>query len=105
MKKKFFVGIAVLAIAAIAAFNVNLNTGQKNDMSVLVLANVEALANNETPPNVITCYSTMRMTPKEEGIYEPIWAITDCNGCLPVDCFEYRDSGTCTKDGGGGIWV
>jgi hypothetical protein len=100
MKKYIFVGIAVLSIATIAVFNVNLSIGKKNEMSLLVLANVEALANNETPPNVITCYSTIRVTPKEENIYEPIWVITDCNGCLKTDCFEYRDSGTCTKEGG-----
>jgi len=42
MKKKILGGIAVLAIVAVAAFNVNLN--QKSDMSLLGLANVEALA-------------------------------------------------------------
>jgi hypothetical protein len=46
MKKKFFAGIAVLAIATMAAFNVNLNTPE-NDMSALSLANVEALAYGE----------------------------------------------------------
>ncbi len=47
MKKKILVGIAVLAIAAIAAFNVNLNMDQKNELSLLALVNVEALAQNE----------------------------------------------------------
>ena len=45
MKKKLFGGISVLAIVAVAAFNVNQN--QKSDMSLLALANVEALANSE----------------------------------------------------------
>ena len=44
MKKKIFVGIAVLAIAAVAVLNVNVNTSQENDVSLLELANVEALA-------------------------------------------------------------
>lgn len=47
MKKKIILGIAVLAIAAVAAFNVNLNTNQKSDMSLLALANIEALADFE----------------------------------------------------------
>ncbi len=46
MKKKILVGIAVLAIAAIAAFNVNLNT--KSEVSLLTLANIEALAQDES---------------------------------------------------------
>jgi hypothetical protein len=41
--KKIFVGIAILAITAVAAFNVNMNT-QKSELSDLSLANVEALA-------------------------------------------------------------
>jgi len=48
MKKKILGGIAVLAIVAVAAFNVILNTNQKSDMSLLALANVEALAGNES---------------------------------------------------------
>jgi hypothetical protein len=43
MKKKVFGGIAVLVIAAIAAFNVNFNS-QSNELSAISLANVEALA-------------------------------------------------------------
>ena len=42
MKKKIFAGVAVLAIAVAVGFNVNLN--QKSDVSLLELANVEALA-------------------------------------------------------------
>lgn len=72
-------------------------------LSDLALTNVEALANGETPPNVITCYSTYRQTLKDPNVYEPIWEITSCNGCEAVKCFEYRDIGTCTK--GGGIFV
>ncbi|GHT65362.1 hypothetical protein AGMMS50239_24960 [Bacteroidia bacterium] len=47
MKKKIFGGIAVLAIAAVAAWNVNLNS-QKSDLSDVFLANVEALAQGES---------------------------------------------------------
>jgi hypothetical protein len=43
MKKKIFGGIALLAIAATAVWNVNLNS-QSNDLSAVSLANIEALA-------------------------------------------------------------
>jgi hypothetical protein len=44
MKKKIFSGVAVLAIAVVAALNVNFGMSNKEDMSLLTLANVEALA-------------------------------------------------------------
>jgi hypothetical protein len=43
MKKKIFGGIALLAIAAVVAWNVDLNS-QSNDLSDISLANIEALA-------------------------------------------------------------
>jgi len=49
MKKKIFGGIAVLAIAAVAAWNVNLDS-KTNGMSDVKLVNVEALA-DETIAN------------------------------------------------------
>jgi hypothetical protein len=46
MKKKFLYGISVLAIAAVAVWNVsvNLNLQTNNSFSDVMLANVEALA-------------------------------------------------------------
>jgi hypothetical protein len=44
MKKKIFGGIALLAIAAMAAWNVNLNSQPSNKLSDTMLANIEALA-------------------------------------------------------------
>jgi hypothetical protein len=46
MKKKILGGIAVLAVAAVAAVNVNFNS-QKSGLSDVLLSNVEALANDE----------------------------------------------------------
>lgn len=43
MKKKLIIGFGAFAIAAIAAFNININTNN-SDLSTLSLANVEALA-------------------------------------------------------------
>jgi hypothetical protein len=44
MKKRILGGIAVLAIAAVAAINVNMSSQSENLLSDLALANVEALA-------------------------------------------------------------
>lgn len=57
MKKIILGGIAALAIAAIAIWNVNLGNSQKSELSNLALANVEALAGegNWLCPN--GCYS------------------------------------------------
>ena len=48
MKNKIFGSIAILAIAAIAAFNMNINTNE-NGLSEVSLANVEALASETLP--------------------------------------------------------
>lgn len=48
MKKKIFGSLAILTIALIVAFNVNLSTKKSNMTSLLALANVEALADGET---------------------------------------------------------
>lgn len=47
MRNKILGGFAVLVVAAIAAFNVNLTS--EDEFSLLSLANVEALANGEGP--------------------------------------------------------
>ena len=44
MKKKIFGGLIVLAIAAVATFNLNLNS-QHAKLPILSLTNIEALAN------------------------------------------------------------
>jgi len=48
MKKTIIGSIAIVAIAAVAAFNVQLNTTD-NKLSNISLANVEALAKTDTP--------------------------------------------------------
>lgn len=49
MKKKILFGVAALAIATVAAFNVNVKT--KNDnISLLSLSNIEALAQESGTP-------------------------------------------------------
>ena len=48
MKKKILGGFAVAVIAAVAAFNVNFNITAGNELSAISLANVEALAQDES---------------------------------------------------------
>jgi hypothetical protein len=57
MKKKILGGIALLAIAAVAAWNVDLNS-QSNELSAVSLANVEALAQESKPSSctIFVCY-------------------------------------------------
>jgi hypothetical protein len=54
MKKKFFIGLAAVAVAAVAAVNVNFAL-QDNTLSALALANVEMLAHGETPSGCSSC--------------------------------------------------
>ncbi|NDV65512.1 NVEALA domain-containing protein [Bacteroides sp. 224] len=55
MKKKILSGFAVLVVASVATFNVNLN--KKNELTTLKLANIEALAQSETETSKGTCGS------------------------------------------------
>jgi hypothetical protein len=48
MRKKLFIGTAILSFAAIAAFNLNLDFANK--VSPLTLANIEALASESDDP-------------------------------------------------------
>lgn len=52
MKKKIFGGILAVAIAAVAAVNVNINNEAEDALSALSLANVEALAQDESGDGV-----------------------------------------------------
>lgn len=61
MKKKLIIGFGAFAIAAIAAFNINMNTNSSN-LSALSLANIEALANSENTPPKIPCNSMKSST-------------------------------------------
>ncbi|MEA4936479.1 hypothetical protein SDC9_117312 [bioreactor metagenome] len=47
MKKKIFGSMAILAIAAVVAFNVNLGTKKSDRLSLLALTNIEVLADGE----------------------------------------------------------
>ena len=53
MKKKILGGIVVLAIAAVAALNVNFSAS--SDLSDISLTNVDALANSESSTPSVSC--------------------------------------------------
>jgi len=63
MRKKILGGLAVLAIAAIAAWNVNVGLKSNDLLSDIALANVEALAQEiPNPPPPATKYVSMYVT-------------------------------------------
>jgi hypothetical protein len=87
MKKKILGGIAVMAIAAVTAFNVNFTT-QDNNLSDISLANVEALAQNESGTGGKTCYKTVTTKDSSKIFY--------CGTCSWVDGTDSWVSGTST---------
>jgi hypothetical protein len=86
MNKKFLYGIAIFAVAAVAAWNVNLNS-QKSDMSGLSLANVEALAgeNDCHNTNGYRSWSTSSIFSTKKEFYD----------CCSVLRQGYSPSGNC----------
>jgi hypothetical protein len=102
MKKFVFIGMAVLGIAVLAIVNVNLSNKNSKEMD-LTLQNVEALSTEGSAPGYLTCYSTLRFNKQSPS--EVLWSIIDCYTCTPVDCYEYRDAGTCKKNSGSGMFV
>ena len=65
MKKKIFGGMIVLAIVAVAAFNMNFNL-KNNQFTSLTLANVEALASESTDPCAGNTYHSPNEILKKE---------------------------------------
>ncbi|MDR2915939.1 MAG: hypothetical protein LBV74_14115 [Tannerella sp.] len=65
ISKKILVSISIIAIAAIASFNVNISS-QENGLSDISLENVEALAFETTDP-----------LPPSDGL-----------SAMPYDCFD-----------------
>lgn len=67
MKKKILGSFAVLAIALVAAFNVNINT-KENGLSAITLNNVEALASEGGTPAHYWCCGNTCTCAKGSGI-------------------------------------
>ncbi|GAB6008834.1 NVEALA domain-containing protein [Dysgonomonas reticulitermitis] len=93
MKKKIFGSLLVLAIAAVAAFNVNLNT-QDSNLSTLALANVEALAQESGGGVTWNCSTYTSETYNQEGYdydcgYYIVskWETRSCNNGIITWCY------------------
>ena len=93
MKKQVLGGIAVLAIAAVAAFNVNLNMNQKSDMSLLALANVEALAKCEDKVERDGGTIITTVCDRKTGALDRLFGI--CCGTEASSSCSYSNSGSC----------
>jgi hypothetical protein len=52
MKKKIIYSIAVLAVAALAAVNVSVNTREEEGLSDILIENINALADGEGSGNI-----------------------------------------------------
>jgi hypothetical protein len=81
MKKKILGGIAMLAIAAVAVVNVNLNS-QGHELSAISLANVEALAEDEDSENKKSCFKTVTEAPDDNSLAVSVRKCSSCSYCL-----------------------
>jgi len=99
MKKRVMAASAVVCTVCVLGVVCIKTMTRTSPLSGKIWANVEALTENEYI-NVLTCYSTYRVTPNNPN-GEPIWKIIDCDGCASVLAYEYRDSGLCTQNNGG----
>ena len=85
MKKKFFYGIAVLAFAVVAAFNVTMNFNA-NSSSDSVLVNIEVLARGEH--EIVACQHGV---PRSDMGEQTMW----CTLCGEYKIQTYNSSGEC----------
>ncbi|MCY4778298.1 NVEALA domain-containing protein [Sphingobacterium sp. UT-1RO-CII-1] len=92
MKKKILGAVAVIAIAAVATFNMNINNN--DELSAISLANVEAIAQGETggSSGTFTCYSTYN-----NCLFWDCSTIYRCgNPCQNASADSWSNQGTCS---------
>jgi hypothetical protein len=92
MKKSIIGGIAVLAIAAVAIFNVNYNNSPGKNLSAVSLANVEALADESPGGEIYNCWETLTFDHAIGSVHK-----TYCLTCGPLICNTWSDKETCKK--------
>jgi hypothetical protein len=95
MRKKIFSGIAVLAIVAVSAWNVSLNT-KSNNLSDVSLVNVEALANPDGSGSI-------EVGTNGSGIYAKAtygWKFENGQQLKFIAGCEVSSSGSCTLSAG-----
>lgn len=69
MKKKILGGFTIAFIAAVAAFNINFNMNENNELSAISLANVEALADGEGGDGGQKCWKTITSKEGSQVLY------------------------------------
>ncbi|GHT61489.1 hypothetical protein AGMMS50239_12500 [Bacteroidia bacterium] len=84
MKKIILSGAALLAIAAGAVFNVNLNS-QSNKLSAVSLANVEALAECENTVNTSGSIITVTVCNRKTNVGGTLLGVS-CNADATTSC-------------------
>ena len=90
--KKVIIFFCAVAIAIAVVFNINAGLNNSNSLSDLALANIEALAQNESGNGNLDCYSEIRTSGDKK---EHTWEVTRCNGCDLVECYEYKNPSKC----------
>ena len=83
MKRKILIGSAVIAIAGVTTVNFGLNS-KTSGISDLSLANIEALADDESYTQIRICYygiEGMQGAPMEDRTY--------CPECSFRPCYKY----------------
>ena len=97
MKKKIFGGIAVLAVAVVVAWNVNVKS-RTDVISDVKLANVEALA-DELQEVVISCSASAPdcpFSPFADSNRGQCWRAESCGGPICIFCtFSGKMSDSC----------
>lgn|SRR5690606_5844329 len=100
MKKEILSGMVAVAIAAVAAVNVNFNNEAEDALSALSLANVEALAGDESGGGGggTGCYTSTILkcasTPWYDGGESKICEFTGIYGA-PIECYHKE----CSQNG------
>lgn len=84
MKKKILLSFTVVAIAALAAFNININAHAEKGLSAISLANVEALADGEGPEK--TKGTVYQCTIYEDGVI--VGTGNTCAGSNTNTCYS-----------------
>jgi len=92
MKKKFFGGIAVLAIAVVAILSVNLNANNSS-LSGISLENVEALAACEEGIKKDGMIITTTVCDRKTSIMDRLLNI--CCGTTSSSSCSYTNNGAC----------
>ena len=77
MKKKLMGITSIVAVAAVAGYNMYSSRSEIR-LSDLALANVEAFAQNESNPNKQKCYRKWRKASSQDALAIWDWVCQDC---------------------------